>query len=146
MQLVLNIDDELFKSSDLGTELNKIIHSVSDEDLKIIVKDILKEYMMKDDVIKNYFTETHFRYSGPSALGPSPELKKIINQIDFSEEMKDIKKKYIKILNEDIKEILIDQFAQAYSRAFSNLITEDRDFSNRINNSIYRALSTVNNK
>ena len=146
MQLVLNIDDELFKSSDLGTELNKIIHSVSNEDLKIIVKDILKEYMMKDDVIKNYFTETNFRYSGPSSLGPSLELKKIINQIDFSEEMKDVKEKYIKILNEDIREILIGQFAQAYARAFSNLITEDRDFSNRINSSIYRALSTVNNK
>ena len=145
MQLVLNIDDELFKSSNLGEELNKIIHTVSSEDMEIIVKDILKEYLieylMKDDIIKNYFTEYSIYYKG---MAPSPELKKIINQIDFSEEMKDIKEKYIKILNEDIEEILIGQFAQAYSRAFSNLITEDRDFSSRISSSIHRALSNIN--
>lgn len=146
MQLVLNIDDELFKSSDLGTELNKIIHSVSDEDLKIIVKDILKEYMMKDSVIKNYFTETNFRYSGPNSLGPSSELRRLINQIDFSEEMKEVKEKYVRILNEDIENILIEQFANAYTRAFSNLIMEDRDFSNRVNNSIHRALASINNR
>ena len=60
--------------------------------------------------------------------------------------MKEVKEKYVRILNEDIENILIEQFANAYTRAFSNLIMEDRDFSNRVNNSIHRALASINNR
>lgn len=57
MQFIINIDEKMFNESNIGETIRKSFESMSQEEKSSVMKDILKQYLLDSEFVKNYFVE-----------------------------------------------------------------------------------------
>ena len=140
MQITLNVDAELFNNNGIGEAIKDLFNSISDEEKRDILKNILIQYLNDTDIIKNYFINQ--RYVNYTRMDqPTDEFRKLIQKIDMSTEMEDIKKKMINIIENDLQNVLVELFVRNFVNNFQNTLTQDTNFQNYICSTI---ISTIN--
>ncbi len=138
MNITLNIDKELFNNSGVGDAIKEAFDSLSEENKVSIMKDIIHQYLSEESIIKKYFLNDRYdAWERKTVYYPSDNFNKIINKIDLSKDMEDIKDKMLNLLNNDLNKILSKLIADAYVNALSNMIKNDDDFRNDISCSIH---------
>jgi hypothetical protein len=131
MQITLNVDAELFNNNGIGEAIKDLFNSISDEEKRDILKNILIQYLNDTDIIKNYFINQ--RYVNYTRIDqPTDEFRKLIQKIDMSTEMEDIKKKMINIIENDLQNVLVELFVRNFVNNFQNTLTQDTNFQNYI--------------
>lgn len=131
MQITLNVDAELFNNNGIGEAIKDLFNSISDEEKRDILKNILIQYLNDTDIIKNYFINQ--RYVNYTRMDqPTDEFRKLIQKIDMSTEMEDIKKKMINIIENDLQNVLVELFVRNFVNNFQNTLTQDTNFQNYI--------------
>lgn len=140
MQITLNIDAELFNNNGIGEAIKDLFNSISDEEKRDILKDILIQYLNDTDIIKNYFINQ--RYINYTKIDqPTDEFRKLIQKIDMSTEMEDIKKKMMNIIENDLQNILVELFVRSFVNNFQNTLIQDTNFQDYISS---RIISMIN--
>lgn len=131
MQITLNVDAKLFNNNGIGEAIKDLFNSISDEEKRDILKNILIQYLNDTDIIKNYFINQ--RYVNYTRMDqPTDEFRKLIQKIDMSTEMEDIKKKMINIIENDLQNVLVELFVRNFVNNFQNTLTQDTNFQNYI--------------
>ena len=144
MQITINIDEKLFNDSGIGEAIKDSFNKLSKEDLSNIMKDIIHQYLSNEEILKGYFINKRYdNWKHNYEEYPSTEFISIINRIDLSKEMDDIKDKIINLLNNDINKILTDLFARTFINSISTMICNDDDFRNAISDSVNKQFSLL---
>lgn len=140
MQITLNVDAELFNNNGIGEAIKDLFNSISDEEKRDILRDILFQYLNDTDIIKNYFiNQRYINYT--TIYQPTDEFRKLIQKIDMSTEMEDIKKKMMNIIENDLQNILVELFVRSFVNNFQNTLIQDTNFQNYISS---RIISMIN--
>lgn len=144
MQITINIDEKLFNDGGIGEAIKDSFNKLSKEDLSNIMKDIIHQYLSNEEILKGYFINKRYdNWKHSYEEYPSTEFVSIINRIDLSKEMDDIKDKMINLLNNDINKILTDLFARTFVNSISTMISNDKDFRDAISDSVNRQFSSL---
>ncbi len=146
MNITLNIDEKLFNESGIGEAIKESFNKLTDDELSDIMKDILHQYLSNEEILKNYFIKKQYdSWTHRNEEYPSENFVKMINKIDLSEEMDDIKDRMINILNNDLNKILTDLFARSFVNSIYNMINTDNEFKDDISNSIHSHVISLMN-
>ena len=138
MQFVINIDDEIISELDLANEMKELYKQIPDEEKQAILKDMIKEYLTHSDVIKGIFLQRGYN----DYTYPTDEFKRLINKIDFTEEMEDVKQKMMGIITDDLKNVLVELFVNSFFKSLTESITKDSRF---LDSMYYMIRSKYNN-
>jgi hypothetical protein len=143
MQVTISIDKEVFDNDEVGGTIKAIFNSISEEEKVAIVKDLMMQYLTEDSVIRKYFVETRYdRYLSRNEYYPSNNFIRLIEKIDLSTEMEDIKKKMMDIVNNELENILIRLFVNNFVGMLSNTVMNDSEFKNEMTSIIQTKLSS----
>lgn len=143
MQVTISIDKEVFDTDEVGGTIKAIFNSIPEEEKVAIVKDLMMQYLTEDSVIRKYFVETRYdRYLSRNEYYPSNNFIRLIEKIDLSTEMEDIKKKMIDIVNNELENILIRLFVNNFVGMLSNTVMNDSEFKNEMTSIIQTKLSS----
>ncbi len=143
MQVTISIDKEVFDSDEVGGTIKAIFNSIPEEEKVSIVKDLMMQYLTEDSVIRKYFVETRYdRYLSRNEYYPSNNFIRLIEKIDLSTEMEDIKKKMMDIVNNELENILTRLFVHNFVGMLSNTVMNDSEFKNEMTSIIQTKLSS----
>ena len=123
MNITLNIDEKLFDEGDIGKAIKDAFTNMPIEEKSNIMKDILKQYLLDSDFIKRYFIEkraSNYYGTYKSEDYPTKEFRELISNIDFSEDMDDVKKVFIEIVKTDLQEQLTKLMVDSYINTIAN--------------------------
>lgn len=112
MNLTINVDESMFKEI-----IDKELKAFTPEELHDIVKEMIKEYLKDNDVIKALFVQKKFSSYSSNDIEATDFLKKIVNTIDLSEGCEEIKDSMVDVIKNDAKGIVTDLFAKSISRS-----------------------------
>lgn len=133
MQVTISIDKEVFDSDEVGGTIKAIFNSIPEEEKVAIVKDLMMQYLTEDSVIRNYFVETRYdRYLSRNEYRPSINFNRLIEKVDLTTEMEDIKKKMMDIVNNEFENILIRLFVNNFVGMLSNTVMNDNKFKDEM--------------
>ncbi len=133
MQVTISIDKEVFDSDEVGGTIKAIFNSIPEEEKVAIVKDLMMQYLTEESVIRNYFVEKRYdRWSSKPEYYPSSNFNRLIEKIDLTTEMEDIKKKMMDIVNNELENILIRLFVNNFAVMLSNTVIHDSKFINEM--------------
>lgn len=142
MQFTINIDEKMFNESNIGETIKNSFESMSQEEKSSIMKDILKQYLLDSGFVKNYFIEKKadsWGY-GSAALKdyPTENFRKLIEKIDFTEEMDEVKKVFIEVIEKDLSKEILKLLVSSYVNTIANtLFNSSSDFTSELNARMY---------
>lgn len=129
MQVTISIDKEVFDSDEVGGTIKAIFNSIPEEEKVAIVKDLIMQYLTEDSVIRNYFVETRYdRYLNRHEYHPSRNFNSLIEKIDLTTEMEEVKAKMMTIINDNFTKILTELFVRNFVGMLSNTLMNDSEF------------------
>ena len=133
MQVTISIDKEVFDSDEVGGTIKAIFNSIPEEEKVAIVKDLIMQYLAEDSVIRNYFVETRYdRYLNRHEYYPSRNFNSLIEKIDLTTEMEEVKAKMMTIINDNFTKILTELFVRNFVGMLSNIVLNDSKFKDEL--------------
>lgn len=119
------------------------IKSISPDELKDIIKQVVLEAFTKCDDFKNLLTKRDtFGYGNTSELRLGPLAESAVKNIDLEKELAPFKEKMVKALMDNHWRIVEDMFM----RCFIEHITDDSRFRNAMECAVHHVLLEVQNR
>lgn len=133
MEVMIRIDKEAFTTTEVGGMIKSIFEDISDEEKAGIMKEFIRQYLTEESIIKNYFVETRYdRWTSRHEYCPSSNFNRLIEKIDLTTEMEDIKKKIMDIINNELENILIRLFVNNFVGMLSKTLLNDSKFEDEM--------------
>ena len=143
MQVTISIDKEVFDSDEIGGTIKAIFNSIPEEEKVAIVKNLMMQFLTEESVIRNYFVEKRYdRWSNRPEYSPSINFHRLIDKIDLTTEMEDVKKRMMDLINSELENILIRLFVNNFAVMLSNTVMNDSKFINEMTAIIQNKLTS----
>ena len=134
----LNVEIE---SGSFEKVIEEGIKSLTPDELKDIIKQVILEAFTKCEDFKNLLTKRNiYDYRNEIRLGPLAEAA--VKNIDLEKELAPFKEKMVKALMDNHAKIVEDMFM----RCFIEHITSDSGFRYSMEDAVHRVLSEVQNR
>lgn len=150
MNISINIDNELFDSGGVGEAIKTAFETMPDEEKATVMKDILRQYLLDDKFIKNYFIkklDTGYGYHLEEC--PTQHFYNMIEKIDFSAEMNEVKEAFMKVIKNDLGNMLLKLMLDSYINTVANtLFQRSSDFKTELKSALeqnfYQTINYIN--
>ena len=124
MEIKINIDESKFQEV-----LEKELGAFTQEELHSIMKDAIREYLNKEEVLKNLINQQETDCWGCVIEGTST-MEKFINNVDLSDVFAEPKEKIKQIISDDetLKKAAVEILANLFKDRFMTAFTQDYRF------------------
>ena len=124
MEIKINIDESKFQEV-----LEKELGAFTQEELHSIIKDAIREYLNKEEVLKNLINQQETDYWGCAIKGTST-MEKFINNVDLSDVFAEPKEKIKQIISDDetLKKAAVEILVNLFKDRFMTAFTQDYRF------------------
>lgn len=136
MNITLNIDDTTFNDSNVGASIVEAFNKLSKDEIKDVMKEVLKQYLENDSVIRGYFVQRNTSWGYGNGEIPTQEFKSLISKIDFSDLTDDIKNRMVDMIKHDLDKIVIELVTDSIIGGLSRSITNSSEFDNVVRGSV----------
>lgn len=140
MEIKINIDESKFQEV-----LEKELGAFTQEELHSIMKDAIREYLNKEDVLKELINHREVDRWG-SPVGGTSTLDKFVNNVDLTDVFAEPKQKIKEIISSDenLKMAAMELLAGIFRDRFRNAFINDYQFIDMISNEVAAKLSQRN--
>ena len=150
MNISINIDNELFDSGGVGEAIKTAFETMPDEEKATVMKDILRQYLLDDKFIKNYFIRKSTGYGYQPEEYPTQHFQDMIEKIDFSAEMNEVKEAFMKVIKNDLGNMLLKLMLDSYINTVANtLFQKSSDFKTELKGALeqnfYQTINYIDN-
>ncbi len=137
MEIKINIDESKFQEV-----LEKELGAFTQEELHSIMKDAIREYLNKEEVLKNIIKQQEIDRWGSPVRGTST-MEKFVNNVDLSDVFAEPKEKIKQIISEDetLKKAAVEILANMFKDRFMTTFTQDYKFMEELANRVAYTLS-----
>lgn len=137
MEIKINIDESKFQEV-----LEKELGAFTQEELHSIMKDAIREYLNKEEVLKSIIKQQEVDRWGSPVRGTST-MEKFVNNVDLSDVFAEPKEKIKQIISEDetLKKAAVEILANLFKTRFMNAFTQDYNFMEELSNRVAYTLS-----
>ena len=141
MEVKININE-----SKLQEILEKELGAFTQEELHSIMKDALKEYFSKEEVLKNIVNQREIDHWGCVVKGTSA-MEKFVSNVDLSDVFAEPKEKIKQIIseNETLKKAAVEILANMFKDRFMTAFTQDYKFIEALSNRVAYTLTQKGN-
>lgn len=141
MEVKININE-----SKLQEILEKELGAFTQEELHSIMKDALKEYFSKEEVLKNIVNQREIDRWGCVVKGTSA-MEKFVSNVDLSDVFAEPKEKIKQIIseNETLKKAAVEILANMFKDRFMTAFTQDYKFIEALSNRVAYTLTQKGN-
>lgn len=141
MEIKININE-----SKLQEILEKELGAFTQEELHSIMKDALKEYFCKEEVLKNIVNQREIDRWGCVVKGTSA-MEKFVSNVDLSDVFAEPKEKIKQIIseNETLKKAAVEILANMFKDRFMTAFTQDYKFIEALSNRVAYTLTQKGN-
>ena len=141
MEIKINIDESKFQEG-----LEKELGAFTQEELHSIMKDAIREYLNKEEVLKNLIDRQETDRWGSPVSGTSP-MDEFINNVDLSDVFAEPKEKIKQIIseNETLKKAAVEILANMFKDRFMTAFTQDYKFIEALSNRVAYTLTQKGN-
>ena len=124
MEIKINIDESKFQEV-----LEKELGAFTQEELHSIMKDAIREYLNKEEVLKNLISQQETDCWGCVIKGTST-MEKFINNVDLSDVFAEPKEKIKQIISDDetLKKAAVEILVNLFKDRFMTAFTQDYRF------------------
>ena len=142
MEIKININE-----SKLQEILEKELGAFTQEELHSIMKDALKEYFSKEEVLKNIVNQREIDRWGCVVKGTS-SMEKFVSTVDLSDVFAEPKEKIKQIIseNETLKRAAVEILANMFKDRFMTAFTQDYKFIEALSNRVAYTLTQRGNQ
>ena len=137
MEIKINIDESKFQEV-----LEKELEAFTQEELHSIMRDAIKEYLNKEDVLDKLINQQETDRWGCTVRGTST-LEKFVNNVDLSDIFAEPKERIKQIISEDetLKKAAVEIMANLFKNRFMSAFTQDYQFMEELANRVAYTLS-----
>lgn len=137
MEIKINIDESKFQEV-----LEKELGAFTQEELHSIMKDAIREYLNKEEVLKNLINRQETDYRGFVIKGTST-MEKFINNVDLSDVFAEPKEKIKQIISDDetLKKAAVEILVNLFKDRFMTAFTQDYRFLEELSNRVAATLT-----
>jgi hypothetical protein len=137
MEIKINIDESKFQEV-----LEKELGAFTQEELHSIMKDAIREYLNKEEVLKSIIKQQEIDHWGSPVRGTST-MEKFVNNVDLSDVFAEPKEKIKQIISEDetLKKAAVEILANMFKDRFMTAFTQDYKFMEELSNRVAYTLS-----
>lgn len=141
MEVKININE-----SKLQEILEKEMGAFTQEELHSIMKEALKEYFSKEEVLKNIVNQREIDRWGCVVKGTSA-MEKFVSNVDLSDVFAEPKEKIKQIIseNETLKKAAVEILANMFKDRFMTAFTQDYKFIEALSNRVAYTLTQKGN-
>lgn len=141
MEVKININE-----SKLQEILEKEMGAFTQEELHSIMKDALKEYFSKEEVLNNIVNQCEIDRWGCVVKGTSA-MEKFVSNVDLSDVFAEPKEKIKQIIseNETLKKAAVEILANMFKDRFMTAFTQDYKFIEALSNRVAYTLTQKGN-
>ena len=141
MEVKININE-----TKLQEILEKEMGAFTQEELHSIMKDALKEYFSKEEVLKNIVNQREIDRWGCVVKGTSA-MEKFVSNVDLSDVFAEPKEKIKQIIseNETLKKAAVEILANMFKDRFMTAFTQDYKFIEALSNRVAYTLTQKGN-
>ena len=141
MEIKININE-----SKLQEILEKELGAFTQEELHSIMKDALKEYFSKEEVLKNIVNQREIDRWGCVVKG-TRAMEKFVSNVDLSDVFAEPKEKIKQIIseNETLKKAAVEILANMFKDRFMTAFTQDYKFIEALSNRVAYTLTQKGN-
>ena len=142
MEIKININE-----SKLQEILEKELGAFTQEELHSIMKDALKEYFSKEEILKNIVNQREIDRWGCTVKGTSA-MEKFVSNVDLSDVFAEPKEKIKQIIseNETLKKAAVEILANMFKDRFMTAFTQDYKFIEALSNRVAYTLTQKGNQ
>ncbi len=136
MEIKINIDESKFQEV-----LEKELGAFTPEEIHAIMKEAFKEYLKRDDVLKELITKKEEdRWGG--YIKDSSVMDKFVNHVDLSDLFKEPKERIKEIICEDetLKNMALGCLSNVFKDRLRSAFTQDWEFLDEIANRVANML------
>ena len=132
MEIKINIDESKFQEV-----LEKELGAFTQEELHSIIKDAIREYLNKEEVLKNLINRQETDRWGYVVKGTST-MEKFVNNVDLSDVFAELKEKIKQIISDDetLKKAAVEILANLFKDRFMTAFTQDYRFLEALSNRV----------
>ena len=132
MEIKINIDESKFQEV-----LEKELGAFTQEELHSIIKDAIREYLNKEEVLKNLINRQETDCWGCVVKGTST-MEKFVNNVDLSDVFAESKEKIKQIISDDetLKKAAVEILANLFKDRFMTAFTQDYRFLEALSNRV----------
>lgn len=137
MEIKINIDESKFQEV-----LEKELGAFTQEELHSIMRDAIKEYLNKEDVLDKLINQRETDRWG-CTVGGTSTLEKFVNNVDLSDIFAEPKERIKQIISEDetLKKAAVEILANMFKDRFMSAFTQDYRFMEELANRVACTLS-----
>ena len=137
MEIKINIDESKFQEV-----LEKELGAFTQEELHSIMKDAIREYLNKEEVLKSIIKQQEIDRWGCVVKGTST-MEKFVNNVDLSDVFAEPKEKIKQIISEDetLKKAAVEILANMFKDRFMTAFTQDYKFMEELSNRVAYTLT-----
>ena len=141
MEVKININE-----SKLQEILEKEMGAFTQEELHSIMKEALKEYFSKEEVLKNIVNQREIDRWGCVVKG-TRAMEKFVSNVDLSDVFAEPKEKIKQIIseNETLKKAAVEILANMFKDRFMTAFTQDYKFIEALSNRVAYTLTQKGN-
>ena len=141
MEIKININE-----SKLQEILEKELGAFTQEELHSIIKDAIREYLNKEEVLKNLINRQETDRWGCVVKGTSA-MEKFVSNVDLSDVFAEPKEKIKQIIseNETLKRAAVEILANMFKDRFMTAFTQDYKFIEALCNRVAYTLTQKGN-
>ena len=132
MNITINIDDKTFNDSNVGASIVEAFNKLSKDEIKDVMKEVLKQYLENDSVIRGYFVRRSTGWGYGNGEIPTQEFKSLISKIDFSNLTDDIKNRMVDMITHDLDKIVVSLVTDSIISGLSRSIANSSEFNDVI--------------
>jgi len=138
MEIKINIDESKFQEL-----LEKELGAFTQEELHSIMKDAIREYLNKEEVLKNLINQQETDRWGCVVKGTST-MEKFVNNVDLSDVFAEPKEKIKQIISDDetLKKAAVEILANLFKDRLMGAFTQDYNFLNQLADRVAYTLSS----
>ena len=142
MEIKININE-----TKLQEILEKELGAFTQEELHSIMKDALKEYFSKEEILKNIVNQREIDRWGCVVKGTSA-MEKFVSNVDLSDVFAEPKEKIKQIIseNETLKKAAVEILANMFKDRFMTAFTQDYKFIEALSNRVAYTLTQRGNQ
>lgn len=137
MEIKINIDESKFQEV-----LEKELGAFTQEELHSIMKDAIREYLNKEEVLKNLIDRQETDRWGIPVRGTST-MDKFVNNVDLSDVFAEPKEKIKQIISDDetLKKAAVEILANLFKDRFMTAFTQDYRFIEELSDRVAATLT-----
>ena len=137
MEIKINIDESKFQEV-----LEKELGAFTQEELHSIMRDAIREYLNKEEVLKNLINRQETDHWGCVVKGTSP-MEKFVSKVDLSDVFAEPKEKIKQIISDDetLKKAAVEILANLFKDRFMTAFTQDYRFLEEISDRVASILT-----